>query len=273
MHKIKQLSCLLFGLLIIQACEQEDISSIESNTAVVSAYLFAGQSIDSLRITQSIGYNQTDTSLLTLDDLEVAILDGDQRFVLESIGNGYYKNEALIIQTESNYELDFVHNGTVVSAETFIPQKKEASLSATQISLQKIEGFPAGGFGSIPDPIEVTWDNSEGDFYYVKVTNLETDPEYVNELLQQFGGIPRGIQFNSEPEVTDFHVIQPNRDLTQYGRYEIIVFRVQPEYASLFNLSNNSSQTISEPPSNVTNGLGLFTGVSSDTLILRVTKP
>ncbi|MEO0339675.1 MAG: DUF4249 family protein, partial [Bacteroidota bacterium] len=266
MKKINPILYILIFTLNNFSCEQEDISSIESNTAVVAAYLFDGQSVDSIRITQSIGYNQSDTALTTLDDLEVAIIDGDRRYLLENIGDGYYKNDALIIQTETTYELDFIHNGEVVSAETFIPKKKEAILSSTSISLAKIEGFPTGGFGAIPDPIEVTWDNNEGDFYYVKVTNLEEDPEYVNELLLQFGGIPRGIQFNSDPEVTDFHVIQPNRDLTQYGRYEIIVFRVQPEYASLFNLGNNSSQTITEPPSNVTNGLGLFTGVSSDTL-------
>jgi len=58
----------------------------------------------------------------------------------------------------------------------------------------------------------------------------------------------------------------------QFGTYQIIVFRVNTEYAALFDSSVGSSLSLEEPPSNIVNGLGIFTGLSSDTLYLEVTK-
>lgn len=43
-------------------------------------------------------------------------------------------------------------------------------------------GFLGGGFIQI-DLIEVSWDNFEGDYYYVLIENFEINLEYVNDFL------------------------------------------------------------------------------------------
>jgi len=58
----------------------------------------------------------------------------------------------------------------------------------------------------------------------------------------------------------------------QLGTYQIIVFRGSPEYAALFDRSACSALSFEETPYNIVNGLGIFTGLSSDTLYLEVTK-
>jgi len=59
---------------------------------------------------------------------------------------------------------------------------KEAQTTVTEVALPKIELNGTIGIltGSI-DAVEITWDNSESDYYYVSIRNIETNPEIVNE--------------------------------------------------------------------------------------------
>ena len=87
----------------------------------------------------------------------------------------------------------------------------------------------------------------------------------MNDNLAQFGG---QLEFILEPQIVDFFDIRTLAHLTQFGTYQIIVFRVNLEYTALFG---SSTLSLEEPPTNILNGLGIFTGVSSDTLYLEVT--
>lgn len=267
--------CSLLTLLFL-ACNKDNIKQFEIKTAVVEGYLYAGQSIDRIKISQSFSYAQLDTNILTLDDLEVTISDYTNQFSLIPVGNGIYQNQDVIIAHDQSYRLEFTWEGEIISAETYIPSKREAQLSTTEVELEKIElGSRGGGFGAFSDPIEITWDNDEGDYYYIVVNNIEDNPEYVNENVAQFqadNGGPSRFEFITEPNITDFYGLDARRELTQFGTHRIIVFRVNPEYAALYESSGNTTLSLEEPPTNIKNGLGIFTGVSSDTLYLEVKK-
>ena len=262
-------------LLVFAACQETSIATFDAETPVVSSYLYAGQNLDSFRVSLSFSYAREDTLLVTLDDLDVTISDGDKNFSLVPLGNGYYHSADLLIETEHSYNMQFEWKGEPVTASTYIPGKREAALSATSIEMEKITtggGFPGGGFTEL-DPLIVNWENPEGDYYYVLVENLEDAPEYINEFLAQLEEDFGRRFFNiTEPEIIDFYRIDPRREITQFGTHRVIVFRVTPEYAALYETSGFSSQTITEPPSNIDNGLGIFTGVSSDTLYFEVKK-
>ena len=270
--KIYFLFVLIFSLA---ACEQDDISTYESKTAVVQGYIFAGQTIDSLRVTQSYSYSSTDTTLITLDDLLINLSGPEGETGLFSIGKGYYQQPDYVVTAGNTYFIEFEFNGEIVYAETYIPQKKEISISAPAIEMEKIDfgggGFPGGGFTQI-DPVELTWDNAEGDYFYVVIDNIEEDPEYINSLFDNPDLPFSRFNLRTEPEVTDFYRIDPRRQLQQFGMHQIVVYRVNPEYAALYETAGSSSLSITEPPSNVENGLGIFTGVSSDTIYFEVKK-
>ncbi|MEL6252463.1 MAG: DUF4249 family protein [Bacteroidota bacterium] len=261
-------------LLFPIACEQEGLSSFETETAVVSGYIYAGYPVDSIRITQSISYSQSDSSIISLDELSPSLSDGTNNWDLISMGNGYYHNPDIIVESETSYQLKFEHKGEEVSAITYVPTAREANISSLEVEMDRIESgsFP-GNLGEQPDPIEISWDNSEGDYYYVLIENIESNPRYINEflrdILEQNGELGR-FQRITEPEISDFYAINPLRDLQQFGTHRVIVFRVNPEYAALYQSSSNSTLTISEPPSNINNGLGIFSGLSGDTLYFEV---
>ncbi len=263
-----------------QSCEQESIEDIKTQTAVVEAYLFADQSIQNIKISQSFSYAQFDTIIQTLDNLDVYISDDNNMYPLFSKGNGLYENSDVKIEDEKNYYLEFTWQSQSIRAETYIPGKKEADITTELIEMEKIEigagGFPGGfGGGLSLDPIDIKWNNAENDYYYVVIDNIEDDPEYVNDRIAQFeeeNGGRRRFSFISEPQIMDVYSLNPQRDLTQFGTYRIIVFRVNPEYAGLYESSGSSTLSLVQPPSNIENGLGLFTGVNSDTLYLEVLK-
>ncbi|MCB0641619.1 MAG: DUF4249 family protein [Phaeodactylibacter sp.] len=267
--KFSILNCSLFALLFIAACTDEDSSLQTTDTAVVEAYLFAGQSLDTVKIFQSTSYASDDSTRIPLDGLLVALSDGTDTFQLESVGEGLYQGLDFQIQSGRSYALAFAYNQSTVSAETYVPTLKEATASTSEITMSKIEAGTFPNFDEMPDPIELEWDNTEGDYFYVVVQNIEDDPEVINELFEDEG---RGFRFISEPQITDFYVIEPRREIQQFGMHRIVIFRVNPEYAALYETSSTTSTTITQPPSNVVNGLGLFTGVSSDTLFLNVKK-
>lgn len=261
--------------MAFMACQKEEVLFEETKTAIIEGYLHGGKTIDSLRVTQSFSYTQTDTNIIALEALEIRITTDSSEFFLESSGNGYYFNTQHVLKFGGNYAIEFHWQEEIISSETYIPIQREATLSVTEIELDQIELGTFGGGGTMVDPVEITWDNVESDYYYVHIENLEENPEYVNENIAQFqeeNGEAGRFNFTSEPNITDFYAIDPRRELTQFGTHQIIVFRVNAEYAALYESSGNSTQSLEEPPSNIVNGLGIFTGVSSDTLYLEVKK-
>lgn len=271
MNHIKLYKTILFlSTFFFTSCEQESISTTVSQTAVLTGYLYAGQTCDSIRIIQSISYGAED-SIVSLDNLYVTLNDGNNNYELTSEGEGYYKNANLLIQSGESYTIQFEHKDEIVSATTFIPWKKDAAISDTIIKMEKIEAgtFPPIG-ENMAEAIEISWDNSEGDYYYIVVQNIENNPEYINDFFANQDGFFRNFRFTSEPQISDYYNIDPNREIRQFGTHRVIVFRVNPEYAALYNVSEASSLSITEPPSNVNNGLGILTGIASDTLYFEV---
>ncbi|MFT4567954.1 MAG: hypothetical protein ACI9FN_002922, partial [Saprospiraceae bacterium] len=56
------------------------------------------------------------------------------------------------------------------------------------------------------------------------------------------------------------------------GTYEITVYRLNAEYAALYNTIGSSTLSLQEPPSNIENGLGICTAVTAHKLRLEVVK-
>ena len=120
------------------ACETTEVS-LTTDTVVVDAYLYANEAIDSIRITKSNSYSDTDGTLITFDNLDVFISNDTEIIPLTSIGGGYYQNLNHIVQAETTYQLSFEYNGEIISASTYIPSTKTASISDTLIYVNKVE--------------------------------------------------------------------------------------------------------------------------------------
>lgn len=276
MIKIKTFLAVVGLTSVLAGCFKDNENLFDSTSAVLSGYLYSGNVIDSILISQSNSY-RGDGIYRTIDDLEVIVSDGDNDYLLNFIGNGYYQSKEMKVLPGRDYTINFAWQGVNVSASTHIPEPNGAEISDTIIYREQVTG--SGGFrpGSFerPDPIEVSWNNPDGDYYFVQVENIEDNAEYIftffQELIAQGDTIGRP-SFRTRPEIIDFYAIDSFNDLQQYGKHRVVVYRLNSEYAALYEQLGNSSISISSPPTNVVNGLGIFTGISTDTLFFEIRK-
>ena len=268
MKNVKYFSITLFFSVILACTDETYLPS--TGTPVVSAYLYNGQMLDSLRVTLSLPYN-AEGELESLDGLEIIIVGAETSVTLSSLGEGYYSSDDLVLSGDTEYSLSFNYDGALITAHTYVPGHRSATISENKIERVKIEeggGF-GGGLGGLDiDNLEVTWSNLEGEYYLVQVEHVDSLVELINA---RFANLPPRL-FRSEPEVTDVHLINGLRDIQYFGKHRVIVFRLSPEYAALYETIGSSSLSIESPPNNIENGLGIFTGVSTDTLYFDVVK-
>lgn len=103
--------------------------------------------------------------------------------------------------------------------------------------------------------------------HYIVVDNIENNPESI------FVDLPfeRNFNFITEPTSSDVFLLQP-RILEQYGTHRVVLYRVNQEYVDLYENREQDSRNLTEPLTNVENGLGVFTAFNSDTLYFEVRK-
>lgn len=146
-------------------------------------------------------------------------------------------------------------------------------ISRTQINLSG-GGFPGGGGlggGFNNTPIELSWSNPDNVYHFIALENTETEP--VQIIIPPSGSEFPTIRFriSNEPVLGTHSNIQP-QSLEYFGNYDVILYRINPDYSALYQSSGTTTQNLSTPPSSITNGLGVFTGINADTLKLLVKK-
>ena len=134
-------------------------------------------------------------------------------------------------------------------------------------SLLNLEGLEEGENGpTIVDPIKISWDNGGGDYYFIKMDYLESTQDLVNENLAG-----QSIPTSTTTEVLSNGQYEiKSRSLYFFGTYRIILYKINQEYADLFETINQSSQNLTDPVSNLDNAWGIFTGLNADTMYLEV---
>ncbi len=266
MKKIVSFLCL--GLAAV-GCQPTLVAEFQDK-AVVEGYLVSGApptfTVSKLIALRSdVAFSDEDVNALS-----PVIRDEDTGidYLLLPQGDGSYTNTEMIAAEGHTYSLSLPYNGEVVTASTVIPDKpQDMALSATYIEVPSFQ--PMGmavartkAFGS--EPVEVTWSNPNGDYYMLLVECTEANPRSIynfddDEERPDF-------RFRTEPTTSASSQLSM-QSFSYYGYHNVILLRMQPEYALLYQSTSN---TISEIHANVEGGYGIFTGMSSDTLRIRV---
>lgn len=269
---------MIFGLgHLFYSCDESDQLAF-NDIPVVESYLTGNKPV-SLQISRKTAFDEN--VALSDDDinaLQVKIKSGNQLRIIPAAGDGLYVDSAFIPKEGTVYELEFTFNGKTVTSSTQIPSKPmNFEQSVTEIEVQ---GFSAGGgfgggFGgerpTMPDPVRLTWTNDDAGYYMVVIENIETSPTAINDFGSDEENAPRRI-FRNEPTLSNqFEIAAMN--FQYYGRHRLILFHLNAEYAALYNDTGNTSQNLTNPVTNVENGLGIFTGINADTLMIKVVAP
>jgi hypothetical protein len=242
------------------------MAEADTNVPVVESYLAANGGMQ-VQVFKQLVFTEEDTNVHYLNALEILLHDGNQWKTLEFQDSGKYTNNDVVLHEGNTYKLKFEYNDKLVEAETIIPSKPDSFA----ISSSSIEAFsfgahkPGEGFER-PDPVELTWNNPNNEYHMIVVENIEDDPELISS---DDNHPPRA--FRNAPVQGDNAQLEP-MVFTYYGTHRVILYKLNSEYAALYEQLGNSSLDIVAPPTNIENGLGIFTGINSDTLLIEVVE-
>lgn len=264
---------LIISLSII-ACET-DSNLIEGGIKpIVEGYLVAGRPI-SITVKKEIAFTADTSAVQTpILGLNIKVSGNGQTYTLKSSGNGLYESDkSVIIKVGTTYSILFDYNGKTISASTIIPTKPIGFTSdLTSIARTKLD--LSSGSSNIRNPdgntdINITWSNPLSEYHFVVADNIEANPVAIITLptTSNFQNIIR--RFRSQP-VQGADTRLRSQQFQYFGKYNLVLLKVNADYAALYNNEGTTSQNISTPPTTITNGLGIFTGVNADTLSFTV---
>lgn len=259
-------------LFIFFSCTKTE--ELESNLGfedivVIEAYLYA-ENPPFLNLKQLIPFEDDVTlDASQLDGLSVLLANHLETYELNSLGQGNYAGTEPIV-ADIEYSISFQYQGKDVYGHTHIPAKPEGlSASSTLMEIAQIDPEDPSSIGDQPDPILLTWDNSDDSFYLVLVENIETEPESIRD----FGdGEPPAQRFRNEPSRSQEFELT-SRSFSYYGTHRVVLYKVNPDYSTLYEDVDDTSQNLSSPSTELENALGIFTGLNADTLYLEIQEP
>ena len=243
----------------------------------MEAYLFAGASVDHIQLSSLIPFGADSTlQLPDWSQIQPIVEYQGEEFPLSLIPGdtgryAYDGNDLPIVEGES-YLFSLEYNGETLRSTTLVPPKPAApilssnSIGRTQIDFSQGPGGLGPGQGN-EDPLEISWDNPNADYYYILVENIESNPEAV--ILNP--PFERNFSFVNEPTQNNIEFIEP-RMLEFFGTHRVILYRVSEDYAALYENREQDSRSLNEPFSNIENGLGIFTALNSDTVYFELVK-
>ncbi len=262
-------------LLLLSSCINEEFDPTDTSTVIIEGYLYEGTGVDSIKISQLIPFYREEGTSYEITDAEVSIVSNGETYSLthnsSKPGVYQYNGADLNVIVGNEYKIQLDYFGKEVSAITIVPDKPiDLSISIDSIGMSPITSFDDLFNQEESEDIEVSWSNSDGDYYFVLTENIEENPEDINQL--DFGGQQRpNFSFRSSPTNLNSTTITPF-SLSQFGQYRVVIFHVGQEYVDLYETSDQDSRNLTEPLSNVQNGLGIFSSFSSDTVYFEVHK-
>lgn len=258
---------LLTLITLLTSCSKELTTPLDSEKiAVVESYLVAGDSTITVNVSKLLPFS-TDTNEVKeyISGLQLQI----NGYNIKETSTGIYqlKLKNACIEPGITYELKFRYYDDSVTSSTVIPEKPaNFALSETILYTDRITSSSTGFGGGPMEDIEVTWDNDDDSYYYLMVEYLESTPDYINYLMEDLD-----ISLNqSEAPVQSAGARIGMRNLNFFGHYRVVLFKVNKDFADLYQHLTSNSNNLTNPVTAITNGYGVFTGMSSDTAFIEV---
>ncbi|MBX9784794.1 MAG: DUF4249 domain-containing protein [Chitinophagaceae bacterium] len=251
--------CMLAFLI---SCTKEDQKNNEAK-AVVEAFLQPGIAAQ-IKVTKQIINGVENNGSRTIDALNVIVTYNNTTYVFKQNSFGVYENTGMPVVAGATYSLQFVYNNETITASTTVPQKPvNFTCSPGSITIPSFSGGPGGGIPSFPEPLKAKWNNTNADYHYIAIKSV--DP-----AASEISTNGRGPAFANTPDQGNSKEINFG-EFKYYGRNALILYRVLPELAALYNSTSSNSQNLAAVPTNIVNGLGIFTSVNiADTVFIDV---
>ncbi len=237
---------------------------------VVCCYLASGES-PVLTVQRLIPFkNDVTFSTENVEELDITITDltTGEEYLLNSIGDGTYANESLMVSENHEYRLDFEYDNLPVTATTTVPDMpKGVSFSASYIEVMSFQPPSTSEVKAPQNGITVSWENEAGDYYIIEgktnssstIRELDEDEELPSKSFK--------LNYTQGESAT-----LASSDFNYYGSYTVSLIHICPEYAVLSQGGSTTSATLVDVRGNIDGGYGIFTGISYVNANIRVVE-
>ncbi len=285
----KYITLLLFTLIVttFTSCEEEAIYTPDERF-VLQAYLYANEPVSDVRIRNAVPLSVADSVGEPINDATITLYKNDIAYTLISSsdsGTYHYPGDDLLIETGDKFSIEAIVGEKTASGVTSVPESPEGVLmSDDNIELPEIKVDPYTGrpdMGAMRAlmtlqremQLEVVWDNPNGELHFVVIENAEDNQESMfPDLGGKFGSVGRGsFQRITLPTRESSHEIN-FMEMQYWGKYIVKVYRINQEYADLYDNLEQDSRDLNEPPTNIANGLGIFSAFNSKNVYFSVVK-
>ena len=257
-----------------------ELDQPNNNHFVIEGFITADFGVDDIKVKETIAINDSIQNI-PITNAIVTISSSEERVGLlyNPVTEKYFDPVGdFKIEVGGNYTIEVEVDGTLAKATTNVPDKptglmlSKSHLIIPQLTLnfdlrEQIERLFREEYAVL------TWDEQPGKSYFVVI---ETQEKVIDPILPD--GVPEeaiefisSFRFISEPSETAAFVIF-GVALETYGKHVAKVYSVNQEFLDLFNSAAQDSRDLNEPPSNIINGLGLFSAFSVDSLEFTVVR-
>jgi len=253
-------------LFLATSCQKNEQYAF-TDFPIIEAYLEPGNEI-SVSVTRQIPFfDGIEYSADDIDNLDITLKHNNSYYKLIASDSGRYLLNSVGISAGDTLALSFTFDGRNVNTYTYIPTKpEELTQSTTKMYVPRRDTTMGPPSGSMSNPMQITWKNSDESYYMVVVENMET----ILDPVTDFGDdAPPANRFRKSPTKSASETLRPF-DFEYFGMHRIIVYHVLPDYATLYDESSNSSLNLTNPSTDIQNAYGIFTGLNADTLYVNV---
>jgi len=256
--------------IALSSCEKDIlVSSNTKDIPVIQSFIIAGSDSIAVNVSTLKPYsNDTLDSVEPISGLKIYI--NNLLLTEGSIGKYYVKSQALTIEPNDTFTISLEHNNTKISSQTIIPSTPQNfSISTDSVSVKQMTTKPEGGPNlSNFVNLELTWDNPSKDYHFLAIEWLGTKRIYTNTIISTDDIKTKRITSANQDNAYNINQME----LGLYGKYRAILYRINKEYYDLLETTNLNSNDMTNPPSNVKNGWGIFTAMNTDTIYFWVIK-
>ena len=270
--------CILSFCSLLLACNP--VPEATNDNFVIEAYLFSKEPIREVVIKTLVPLSDPEGESQQIASANVRIIKEGNFYSLEyntRSGKYEYLGNELEILPNDIIDLEVEVNGRVATATTHVPTPPVGiQISKDQMVIPTIN---SGADFINGNPLEdaeiiVNWSNPNNELHYTVI-------EFRSNLLKPI--LPSDVQAVVDGILEDFAIITlPGTDTTltvlgallpSYGPYMIKIYKVNQEYADLYESEEQDSRDLNEPPSNIINARGIFSAFASDSVAFKVVKP
>jgi len=255
---------IMLSALLFASCKKTETTNL-ADWPVVISYLMPGQPI-SVKVYQQKDITDTSTYGNPITGLNITLSNGTQTITLTetAAGNYTYTNQAFLAAGKT-YSVKFNYNNLAVSASTLMPAKPSGYTESVSSLNLPLTVTTTPGVTEVP-ALTLKWNNPDSLYHVLVFKNDQDSPFNIHGYMNS------AINFTLNAKQAAYYDIY-YRTFNYLGTYSIILYSVNKEYIDvLTSNANTTSQKLSNPPSNVTNGYGIFTAMQADTVRLTLTQ-